>query len=221
MERLVKKSCEDFLKVLASKEPVPGGGGAAALAGAIGAALTSMVANLTIDKKGYEEVQEQINLVLTAAEVLRSKMLALVTADAAVFGKFMACYKMPKVTEEEKKIRAESIQVAAYDAAEVPLAIAQACMEVLEIAAQVVKIGNKTAITDATVAAFLARAALRSACYNVQSNLLLIKDAEYVTKTEAYLLKLNHEALDLEELVVVETDIAMGPSKWQGQTYRG
>jgi len=209
-KQLMDRTCKDFLVDLASKEPTPGGGGAAALAGAIAAALTSMVANLTLGKKKYAEVEGKIRPILISAEILRTRMEAFVAADAAVFAGFMKAYKMPHTTEAEEIVRAKAIEVAAYDAAEVPLKIAESCMEVLEIAAQIVLIGNKSAITDATVAAFLARAALRSACYNVQSNLLLIKDKEYVTKTENYMLKLNHKALECEEKVVYETDIVMG-----------
>lgn len=209
-KQLMDKSCKDFLTELASKAPTPGGGGAAALAGAIAAALTSMVANLTLGKKKYAEVEGKIKPILLSAEILRTRMEALVAADAAVFDGFMKAYKMPHNSEEEEEERSGAIEVAAYDAAEVPLKIAESCMEVLEIAAQIVLIGNKSAVTDATVAAFLARAALRSACYNVQSNLLLIRDKEYVTKTENYMLKLNHKALECEEKVVYETDIAMG-----------
>jgi len=209
-EQLMDKSCKEFLADLASSSPTPGGGGAAALAGAIAAALTSMVANLTLGKKKYLAVEGKIRPILMSAEILRTRMEALVAADAAVFEGFMQAYKMPHITEQEQSLRDKAIEVAAYDAAEVPLKIAESCMEVLEIASQIVLIGNKSAITDATVAAFLARAALRSACYNVQSNLLLIKDKEYVTKTEGYMLKLNHQALDCEEKVVYETDIAMG-----------
>lgn len=209
-KQLMDRTCKEFLADLASAEPTPGGGGAAALAGAIAAALTSMVANLTLGKKKYAEVEGQIRPIFITAEILRTRMEALVAADAAVFEGFMKVYRMPHITEEETNKRSKAIEVAAYDAAEVPLKIAESCMEVLEIAAQIVLIGNKSAVTDATVAAFLARAALRSACYNVQSNLLLIKDKEYVTKTESYMLKLNHKALECEEKVVHETDIAMG-----------
>jgi methenyltetrahydrofolate cyclohydrolase len=207
--QLLDKSCKNFLVDLASASPTPGGGGACALAGAISAALTSMVANLTLSNKKYAAVEHTIQPILISAEILRSRMEALVAADAAVFKGFMKALKMPKNTEEEKSARANALEVAAYDAAEVPLKIADSCMEVLEIAAKIVLIGNKSAITDATVAAFLARAALRSACYNVQCNLLLIKDQDYVTKTETYMLKLNHKAEDIEEQVVRDTDEAM------------
>ncbi|MEG1914856.1 MAG: cyclodeaminase/cyclohydrolase family protein [Acidaminococcaceae bacterium] len=210
IEQLINKPFKEFLTALASKEPVPGGGGAAALNGAIAAALVSMVANLTVGKAKYAPVECKIRPILVSAEMLRTRMLALVAADAAVFAKFMDCYKMPKNTEEEQARRKENIQIAAYDATEVPLQIVNSCIELLMLANQIVRIGNTTAITDATTAAFFARAALRGACYSVQSNLLLISDQEYVTKTEVYLMKINQQALKLEEEIVQATDVAMG-----------
>jgi formiminotetrahydrofolate cyclodeaminase len=174
--QMLDKSCKDFLTDLASKEPTPGGGGAPALAGAIAAALTSMVSNLTLGKGKFAAVEGKIRPILVSAEILRTRMLALVVADAAVFENFMRAYRLSKSTEEEKRARSESIQIAAYDASEVPLKIADSCLDILHISSQLMRVGNPSAITDATVAALLARAALRSACYNVHSNLLLLKD---------------------------------------------
>lgn len=208
--QMLDKSCKDFLTDLASKEPTPGGGGAAALAGAIAAALTSMVSNLTLGKGKFAAVEEKIRPILVSAEILRTRMLALVVADAAVFENFMRAYRLPKSTEEEKRARSESIQIAAYDASEVPLKIADSCLDILHISSQLMRVGNPSAITDATVAALLARAALRSACYNVHSNLLLLKDKEYVEKTEEHLRKICREAEELEQDVISETDRILG-----------
>ena len=209
-KQLLDKSCKDFLTDLASKEPTPGGGGAAALTAAIAAALTSMVSNLTLGKEKFAQVEDKIRPILVSAEILRTRMLALVAADAAVFDSFMKAYKLPKNTEEEKVSRSESIQIAAYDASEVPLKIADSCLDILHISSQLVRIGNPSVITDATVAALLARAALRSACYNVHSNLLLLKDKEYADKTEEHLLEICREAKELEDDVIRETDRILG-----------
>lgn len=208
--QMLDKSCKDFLTDLASKEPTPGGGGAAALAGAIAAALTSMVSNLTLGKEKFAAVEGKIRPILVSAEILRTRMLALVVADAAVFENFMRAYRLSKSTEEEKRARSESIQIAAYDASEVPLKIADSCLDILHISSQLMRVGNPSAITDATVAALLARAALRSACYNVHSNLLLLKDKEYVEKTEEHLRKICREAEELEQDVISETDRILG-----------
>ena len=208
--QMLDKSCKDFLTDLASKEPTPGGGGAAALAGAIAAALTSMVSNLTLGKGKFAAVEGKIRPILVSAEILRTRMLALVVADAAVFENFMRAYRLPKSTEEEKRARSESIQIAAYDASEVPLKIADSCLDILHISSQLMRVGNPSAITDATVAALLARAALRSACYNVHSNLLLLKDKEYVEKTEEHLQKICREAEELEQDVIHETNRILG-----------
>lgn len=209
-KQLLDKSCKDFLTDLASKEPTPGGGGAAALTAAIAAALTSMVSNLTLGKEKFAQVEDKIRPILVSAEILRTRMLALVAADAAVFDSFMKAYKLPKNTEEEKVSRSESIQIAAYDASEVPLKIADSCLDILHISSQLVRIGNPSVITDATVAALLARAALRSACYNVHSNLLLLKDKEYAEKTEEHLLEICTKAKALEDDVICETDRILG-----------
>lgn len=209
-KQLLDKSCKDFLTDLASKEPTPGGGGAAALTAAIAAALTSMVSNLTLGKEKFAQVEDKIRPILVSAEILRTRMLALVAADAAVFDSFMKAYKLPKNTEEEKVSRSESIQIAAYDASEVPLKIADSCLDILHISSQLVRIGNPSVITDATVAALLARAALRSACYNVHSNLLLLKDKEYAQKTEEHLQAICCEAKELEDDVIRETDRILG-----------
>ena len=208
--QLLDKSCKDFLTDLASKEPTPGGGGAAALAGAIAAALTSMVSNLTLGKEKFANVEDKIRPLLVSAEILRTRMLALVAADAAVFDGFMKAYKLPKNTDEEKEFRTNSIQIAAYDASEVPMKIADSCLDILHLSSKLVRIGNPSAITDATVAALLARAALRSACYNVHSNLLLLKDKEYVQRTEEHLLEICREAKELEDDVIRETDRILG-----------
>jgi len=208
--QLLDKSCKEFLFELASKEPTPGGGGAAALAGAIAAALTSMVSNLTLGKEKFANVEDKIRPLLVSAEILRTRMLALVAADAAVFDSFMKAYKMPKSNDEEKALRTESIQIAAYDASEVPLKIADSCLDILHLASKLVRIGNPNVITDATVAALLARAALRSACYNVHSNLMLLKNKEYVEQTEEHLQKIRQEAKELEDDVISETDKIIG-----------
>ena len=209
MTQMLDKSCTEFLKRLASNDPTPGGGGAAALVGAIAASLTSMVANLTIGKKKYAEVEEEIKEILASAEKLRENMENLVAKDAEVFQGFMVAFKMANTSDEDKKKRQEAIEKAAYGAAKVPMEIAGECLKVLELANKIVTIGNKAAITDATVSAFIARAALRSACYNVKINLGLIKDKEYVAKEETKMVELNKKALLLEEKVVQETDGAL------------
>ena len=125
---------------------------------------------------------------------------------AAVFGKFMAAYKMPKTTDEEKAARTAAIQQAAIAAADVPMQIAEKSMEVLLLARRIIVTGNPNAISDGTVSAIVARAALRSALYNVKINLGLIKDAAYVEQAEAKMQMLEAKALETEAFVLARTD---------------
>lgn len=125
MENLSTITCGTFLEELASKAPTPGGGAASALCGAVAAALTAMLANLTVGKAGSEENEQQTVQIIAAAGKLREELTALADDDAAVFGKFMAAYKMPKTTEEEKAERTAAIQQAAVAAADVPMQIAE------------------------------------------------------------------------------------------------
>lgn len=206
MEKLLDTTCEKFLEELASKQPTPGGGAASALCGAVAAALTSMLANLTVGKAGSEENEQQTAQIIDAAGKLREELTVLADDDAAVFGKFMAAYRMPKTTDEEKAARTAAIQQAAVAAADVPMQIAEKSMEVLLLARRIIVIGNPNAISDGTVSAIVARAALRSALYNVKINLGLIKDAAYVEQATAKMQTLEAKALETEAFVLARTD---------------
>ena len=210
MSDLTKLSCQEFLEKLASNAPTPGGGGGAAMAGALAVALTSMVGNLTVGKEKFAAYEEEVQNILAKAEALRLKMLSLVNADAEVFNSFMACYRMPKATEEEMLARNQAIQNAAKEAAGVPFEIAQSCLEVMKLADRIAVIGNHGAITDAAVSAIMARAALRSAVYNVVVNLKLIKDEAYNKEMYAKLEAMQKEAEDLEKTTLATTDEVLG-----------
>lgn len=207
---LTDKTSKEFLTELASSAPTPGGGGAAAMAGALAAALASMVANLTLGKEKFAAQEPEIKALLEQAETTRQELLALVEADAAVFGSFMSCYKLPKNTEEEKAARTQAIRKAAKGAAEVPLNIARASAKVLRIAKRIVEIGNPGVVTDGACSALLARAALRCAVYNVVINLGLTKDEEYNTTISQELEQLKQEALSLENSTLQQTDSLLG-----------
>lgn len=209
MTMLTELSCRDFLTKLASEEPTPGGGGAAAAVGAVAAALGSMVANLTIGKEKFAAHEPEVQELLQQAETLRKSLLNLVEKDAAVFDSFMSCYKLPKATEEEKKARTKAIRDAAKQAAEVPFAAAQACLEVQRLAVRLIEIGNPNVITDGTVSALLARAAMRSEFYNVYINLSLTKDVDYNNRLMDQIKAMDEEALKLEEMAVKATEAAL------------
>ena len=206
MSDLTKLNYQEFLKKLSSNAPTPGGGGGAAMAGALAAALTSMVGNLTVGKEKFAENEAEIKEMLQDAEALRSQLLKLVNADAEAFNNFMACYKMPRGTDLERYSRAKAIQRAAKQAAEVPLKIAKLCLEVMRYAERIAAIGNPGAITDAAVSAILGRAAMRSALYNVIVNLKIIKDDFYTQDMYRKIEAMEQEAYSLEKSTLATTD---------------
>ncbi|MEO0085314.1 MAG: glutamate formimidoyltransferase [candidate division WOR-3 bacterium] len=180
------KGMPDFLNDLASSAPTPGGGSAAALNGAIGTALMTMVANLTIGKKGYEEFEEELKRVKDRLLVMRERFMALIDEDAESFKKVMAAYKRPKMTEAERQERDAAISEALKVAAETPLRTMELALEVLRLCRPVVEFGNKSSISDAGVGAMNLQTALNGARLNVLINLSGIKDQQCVTaKREA------------------------------------
>lgn len=202
---LIDKKIQNFLDELASNSPTPGGGSVAALAGALGAALISMVGNLTIGKKKYEDVEEDIKKIISSSEKLRYELSQLIEDDVTAFNNFIATYKMPKETEDEKKIRAEKIQESLIEAAKVPLTVAYKCLEVLSLSKEVAEKGNINVISDAGVAALMAEAALESAILNVKINLRMIKDekvrAELSSSIKEILLKEKGQKEKVLEIV--------------------
>ena len=210
MSDLTKLSCHEFLEKLASNSPTPGGGGGAAIAGALAVALTSMVGNLTVGKEKFAQYEAEVQELLAKAEALRLELLSLVNADAEVFNSFMTCYRLPKHTDEEKQARNQAIQNAAKEAAEVPMKIAEDCVEVMKLAERIAIIGNPGAITDAAVSSIMARAALRSAVYNVVVNLKLIKDEAYNQAMYAELEAIQKEAEALEKATLITADEVLG-----------
>lgn len=181
---LIDKKVSNFLDELASNSPTPGGGSVAALAGALGAALLSMVGNLTIGKKKYKDVEEDFKKIISSSERLRYELSQLIEEDVKVFNNFMATYKMSKETEDEKKIRTEKMQKSLIEAAKVPLRVAYKCLDILSLSKEVAEKGNINVVSDAGVAALMAEAALESAILNVKINLRMIKDEKI--RTELY-----------------------------------
>jgi methenyltetrahydrofolate cyclohydrolase len=176
-----------FLDELASAAPTPGGGSAAAVMGAMGAALVSMVCNLTIGKKDYADVEAAMRQALSEAEALRQRLTEMIAADVQAFDALMAAYKLPRATDQDKLVRGRAIQDALKQATEVPLACAGACAEVIELSRRVASIGNRGVISDAGVASLVAHAALRSAALNVYINVPSIKDTEFAQSRRARL----------------------------------
>ncbi|MGB2867699.1 MAG: cyclodeaminase/cyclohydrolase family protein [Bacteroidota bacterium] len=176
---LTKKSVGDFLDSVASNAPAPGGGSVSALAGALGAALTSMVARLTIGKKKYADVQEEMEDVLRKSEELRARITAVIDEDTLAFNKVMQAFGMPKESDDQKSVRNIAIQEATRNATEVPLRLIELCARSIDLAKTVAVKGNKNSASDAGVAILMLRAAAQGALLNVKINLAGIEDAEF------------------------------------------
>jgi formiminotetrahydrofolate cyclodeaminase len=177
-------SVQALLDELAGSSATPGGGSAAALAGAIGAALLSMVCNLTIGKKQFVAVEDELRGVLEEAEALRHQLTNLADADTRAFDQVMAAYRRPKETKEEQASRQAAIQRALQGATQVPLETAAACAAIIKLTAQVIAKVNPNALSDAGTAALLAEAGLRGAQLNVGINLGSIHDPKFVKEKQ-------------------------------------
>jgi len=173
---LKDQKIKNFLDTLASKSATPGGGSVAALTGAMGAALLSMVGNLTVGKEKYLHVEDDIKILLKKSEKLRADFEELMEKDVEVFNQFMAIMKFPKETEKQKEDRRKKIQIALIEAANVPLEVAGKSQELLDICQGIADKGNKNVISDAGVGVILAEAAFDSAILNVKINSAMIQD---------------------------------------------
>lgn len=187
-------SVEGFLVALAAGESTPGGGAAAALTGSQAAALLSMVLNFTVGRKRYAEFEEELRRCLKRTERLRVELLSLADKDAEAFGAVAACYAMPRSTDAEKSARTTAMQAALKGATEVPLEMADLCLEILKLTPPVAEKGNANVVSDAATAAFLAYAAMHSALVNVKVNLKFLKDASYVAQGKAKVESMESEA---------------------------
>lgn len=197
-------SIQQFLDDLAQKRSTPGGGSVAALSGAMGAGMISMVANFTINKKGYEDVQDDIQVLLGKSELLRSELTLAVRYDVDAFNKVMSTYALPKETEADKAKRSSEIQEALKEATEVPLACARLCREVIELSQTAAEYGNTNVISDAGVAALLGHAGLKGAALNVHINLGGIKDKRFVQEKSEALEELLADMDDLKDKVYMK-----------------
>ena len=174
---LTEESILNYLERTASAEPVPGGGSAAALNGALAAALIEMTARLTLDRKGFEAVRPEMERIAAAASGLRRRLAADIDRDADAYRGVMAAFRLAKGTAEERAARERAIQDALRQAAEVPLRVAAAALELLELGAAVIARGNPIAASDGASGVFAARAAARAAAQNVRINASSLRDA--------------------------------------------
>jgi formiminotetrahydrofolate cyclodeaminase len=187
---ITQASVEEFLDELASGHPTPGGGSAAAIMGAMGAALVSMVCNVTLGKKGYEGVEPEMKAVLQESEQVRRRLTAMVAEDIAAFDSILAAYKLPKTTDEDKAMRVAAIQTGLRRATETPLDCARVCAEVIALARRASEHGYLNVISDGGVGVLAGFTALRSAALNVYINAPALKDRAFAERASAELEKL-------------------------------
>lgn len=174
-----KQSCEDFVTALASKEPVPGGGGASALVGAIGTALGNMVGSLTLGKKKYADVQQDIIALKAEADRLQGDLLSLVQRDAEVFEPLSKAYGMPKETEGQREEKNRVMEVALRNACSVPLDIMRKCCEAIRLHREFATKGTAIAVSDVGAGVSFCRSALQGASLNVFINTKYMADRNY------------------------------------------
>ena len=188
-----KKSCEEFVDVLATKSPVPGGGGASALVGAVGTALGNMVGSLTVGKKKYAEVEEEMVALKAKSDALQKEFLLLIEEDARAFEPLAKAYGLPRETEAERAEKERIMEIALKDACSIPMKIMEKCCEALDIIAEFAAKGSEIAISDAGVGVAFCKAALIGASLNVFINTKSMKDKAYAEtcnkKAEAMLEK--------------------------------
>ena len=177
---LTELTIKEFINKVISNDPVPGGGSVSALNGALASALAAMVANLTIGRKKYAEVNDIMVELSSRFEKLSSHLIEDVDRDSDAYNRVFAAFKMPKETDEEKQVRSEAIQRETKYAAQVPMEVARAVYEVLPMIDTVAQKGNSNAVTDACVSMMCARTAILGALLNVRINLTSIKDEAFV-----------------------------------------
>lgn len=199
---LVDLTIKGFLDKTAGSDPVPGGGSISALNGSIAAALTEMVANLTIGRKKYVEVDAQMREVAEKMAQVRETLAADIDRDSDAYDKVFAAFKLPKETDEEKAHRSNVIQEATKEAALVPMSVAENAAAIMDTIAYVAHNGNQNAVTDATVAMMAARTCVLGALLNVRINLSSIKDEAFVKELSDKADRLEKEAVAKEQEIL-------------------
>ena len=201
MSEIKTQPIQQFLNELASKSATPGGGSAAAIMGAQGAALISMVCNLTIGKPKFAEVEADMQALLSDAEALRQQLTDFIQADVDVFKRVMAAYGLPKETDEDKTARSAAIQAVMKDATDVPLECARACAKVIALSQIAADKGNPNVISDAGAGLMAAYGGLKIAALNVYINAGSLKDREFADAKLAELAAIMQDAETSTEII--------------------
>lgn len=198
---LLDMNLREFANELSIDSPAPGGGSTAALCGTLSASLSAMVANLTIGKKDYEGVQDQVKKLAQTGQVLKDDLLRAIDQDTQAFNRVMDAFRLPKKTDEQKSDREEAIERASIHATLVPLDVVKKCIAALKLSHEIVLSGNKNSISDAGVAGLVAQAGAEGAYYNVKINLPDIKDDKFRAETLTEVTSLKNEAVALGEKI--------------------
>ena len=171
-----------YVEELSSKNAVPGGGGTSALVGALGTALTDMVGNLTVGKKKYAAVEDEIQKIMAETDKIKAELLSLIDKDPVVFEPLSKAYGLPSGTPEEAALKAEVLEKCLHEAASVPIAVMDCCAEGIELTARIAEIGSPLVVSDAGCAVLLLKAAMEGAALNVLVNTKFMKDREYAAQ---------------------------------------
>lgn len=198
MPEVYTKVVNDFLAEACSSSSTPGGGNVSAVVGTLGGSMIAMVANLTLGKKGYEDYQDETKDILDKVMKGIEDLKNLTIKDMEAFADYMKCFRMPKETDQDKAARKEAIQKAAKNATMVPLSICRTCVELMKQANRLSRFGNKMAISDVGVGAYVCEAAMRACMLSVDINIPAIKDQDFVTDVVNERARLFTEAEDLK-----------------------
>lgn len=204
--KLLDYALEEFIELLASQEPAPGGGAASALVGAIGVALSSMVANLTIGKEKFKDKEDLMKEVMEENSKIQKELLQLIEKDAEAFNNVAKALKMPKNTEEEKKERKEKLEKALKEATEVPLEVMKLSIKALKILEKTLGNSNPNVVSDIGVGAICLKSALQGAWLNVKINLVSIRDKNFISNIQNEAISLLQEGLLLADKIYEEVE---------------
>ena len=192
----------EFLRQTASSEPLPGGGCTAALNAALAASLTEMVANLTIGRREFQAVEDEMIKIAKSAAALRKKLQNEIDNDAQSYREVLAAFKLPKNTDDEKNRRSKAIQQAFKTAANVPLGVARDTLKIMDLAHRAITSGNQNALSDGAVAVLAARTAALAAAYNVKINLSAIKDTTFVSELSREIEEIEGQVVEKEKEIL-------------------
>ena len=197
----------DFLKETASSKAVPGGGSAAALSAALAASLVEMVAGLTMGRKGFEDVDEQMKSIAASASVLKEQCCLSIDKDTGAYSRVIDAYRMPKGSQQEIEDRKLAIQSALKDAAQVPLETAKFAYQIMDFAGTAAMRGNPNAVSDGLVAALLARTAVMAGIYNVKINLNSISDGKFIDDLQNQIKQLKEKIVTKEKEIISNVNL--------------